>query len=65
MSDITVQWGLALDCKLNGCKPPHDDDGRVQNIKDYPPVKAWHLNGHKTRIVKRAVTIVEGEWTDA
>jgi hypothetical protein len=60
--DYRTEWGLMLDCEKNGCNPHHEDDGRVHLWPDRNhagrtsrPRSAYKINGHATRIVKRAI----------
>lgn len=52
MNDILTtkaQWGLQT------------EDGQVHNISDYKPVEAWNVQGKRTRIVQRIVTVTASD----
>lgn len=57
--ETRTEWGLRLDCTLNGCDPPHADNGRVFSFEVEIPRGydgGYWVNSHKCRLVSRTVT---------
>lgn len=55
-----TEYGLRVNCVLNGCEPPHEDDGDILPRGDVRPMTA-RVNGHAVTVVKRTWTATD--WT--
>lgn len=62
-----VEWGLMLDCELNGCEKPHRDEGLVSSWTaanwGKPGAKVGKINNHKAYRVRR--TVIYEKWERA
>jgi hypothetical protein len=67
MSDTEVQYGRRLDCAMNGCNPPHGDDGTTyawpETWGEPDVTEPLPINNHAAVWVKR--TIVISDWEEA
>jgi hypothetical protein len=66
MSHERIEWGLRLDCSLQGCDPPHGDNGRVITFEDEVPAPdggpiGFSINNHAAVRVSRKVSFSSWE----
>lgn len=59
-SRTRIDYGLRIDCEVNGCPEPHGDDGLIlPRGNEQPTVE--RVNGHAVTAVQRSVTY--SAWT--
>ncbi|TIC78792.1 hypothetical protein [Nocardioides sp. GY 10127] len=63
MTEVRVEYGLRIDCALQGCDEPHFDNGDVLRRR-YERPTTTSVNGHAVTLVQRTVTWAEWESSD-
>jgi len=58
---VTYEYGLRVNCAMNGCGVPHSDDGVVL-LRSMDAMSIEKVNGHLVTPVVRSVT--RSEWRD-